>query len=142
MLEDKLERIDLFRFLSELGKPGAFDATKGNVARVWRVRPGIQISPGQVVFALMVIIVLINSIRRGGGGTGFTGGRAVNMGEACRQARGKHHSWDATLGVSGVSAPLPLPGDRLRCNTRRHGVTRTVGVGWCCAGRREGRWLR
>ena len=27
----------LFRFLSELGKPGPFDATKGNVARVWRL---------------------------------------------------------------------------------------------------------
>ena len=36
------ERMDLFRFLSELGKPGPFDATKGNVARVWRVRPGIH----------------------------------------------------------------------------------------------------
>ena len=34
------ERIDLFRFLSELGKPGSFDATKGNVARVWKLRPG------------------------------------------------------------------------------------------------------
>jgi putative membrane-bound dehydrogenase-like protein len=33
------ERIDLFRFLSELGKPGPFDATKGNVARLWRLRP-------------------------------------------------------------------------------------------------------
>jgi putative heme-binding domain-containing protein len=32
------DRIDLFRFLSELGKPGAYDATKGNVARAWRVR--------------------------------------------------------------------------------------------------------
>lgn len=31
------ERIDLFRFLSELGKPGRYDASKGNVARVWRV---------------------------------------------------------------------------------------------------------
>jgi hypothetical protein len=30
-------RLDLFRFLSELGKPGAFDASKGNVARVWRI---------------------------------------------------------------------------------------------------------
>lgn len=30
------ERLDLFRFLSELGKPGPFDATKGSVARVWR----------------------------------------------------------------------------------------------------------
>lgn len=36
------ERIDLFRFLSELGKPGPFDATKGNVARTWRVRPAIH----------------------------------------------------------------------------------------------------
>jgi putative heme-binding domain-containing protein len=31
------ERLDLFRFLSELGKPGPFDASKGNVARVWRI---------------------------------------------------------------------------------------------------------
>jgi putative heme-binding domain-containing protein len=36
------ERIDLFRFLSELGKAGPFDATKGTVARLWRVRPGIH----------------------------------------------------------------------------------------------------
>jgi len=28
--------------LSELGKPGPFDATKGNVARTWRVRPAIH----------------------------------------------------------------------------------------------------
>ena len=33
------DRIDLFRFLSELGKPGPYDATKGNIARAWRVRP-------------------------------------------------------------------------------------------------------
>ncbi len=33
------ERMDLFRFLAELGKPGAFDASKGGVARLWRVRP-------------------------------------------------------------------------------------------------------
>ena len=33
------ERIDLFRFLSELGKPGPFDASKGNVARY-----GLQIT--------------------------------------------------------------------------------------------------
>ncbi len=32
------ERMDLFRFLAELGKPGAFDASKGGVARLWRVR--------------------------------------------------------------------------------------------------------
>jgi putative heme-binding domain-containing protein len=31
------ERIDLFRFLIELGKPGPFDASKANVARAWRV---------------------------------------------------------------------------------------------------------
>jgi putative heme-binding domain-containing protein len=34
------ERIDLFRFLSELGKPGPFDATRGNIARTWRIRAG------------------------------------------------------------------------------------------------------
>jgi putative heme-binding domain-containing protein len=34
------ERLDLFRFLSELGKPGSFDASKGNVARGWKLRPG------------------------------------------------------------------------------------------------------
>ena len=33
------ERMDLFRFLAELGKPGAYDASKGGVARLWRVRP-------------------------------------------------------------------------------------------------------
>jgi putative heme-binding domain-containing protein len=31
------ERLDLLRFLSELGKPGPYDASKQNVARVWRV---------------------------------------------------------------------------------------------------------
>ena len=34
------ERLDLFRFLSELGKPGPFDASKGSVARGWKLRPG------------------------------------------------------------------------------------------------------
>lgn len=34
------ERLDLFRFLSELGKPGPFDASKGTVARGWKLRPG------------------------------------------------------------------------------------------------------
>jgi putative heme-binding domain-containing protein len=33
------EKIDLFRFLSELGKPGIYDASKGNVARLWKVAP-------------------------------------------------------------------------------------------------------
>jgi putative heme-binding domain-containing protein len=32
------ERVDLIRFLSELGKPGPYDASKGNVARLWRLR--------------------------------------------------------------------------------------------------------
>ena len=36
------ERMDLFRFLSELGKPGPYDATRGSIARVWRVRPGLH----------------------------------------------------------------------------------------------------
>ncbi len=31
------ERIDLFRFLIELGKPGPFDASKSTVARAWRI---------------------------------------------------------------------------------------------------------
>ena len=33
------ERLDLYRFLIELGKPGPYDASKGNVARVWRLYP-------------------------------------------------------------------------------------------------------
>jgi len=40
-LIDRLERqdqVDLFSFMSRLGKAGAFDASKGNVARVWRLR--------------------------------------------------------------------------------------------------------
>lgn len=32
------DRSDLFRFLAELGKPGRFDATKGGVPRLWRLR--------------------------------------------------------------------------------------------------------
>jgi putative heme-binding domain-containing protein len=34
------ERLDLIRFLTELGKPGPFDAARGNVARLWRLRQG------------------------------------------------------------------------------------------------------
>ncbi|HAV64143.1 MAG TPA: hypothetical protein DCY13_17480, partial [Verrucomicrobiales bacterium] len=34
------ERLDLVRFLSELGKSGPFDASKGSVARQWRLRQG------------------------------------------------------------------------------------------------------
>jgi putative heme-binding domain-containing protein len=33
------QQLDLFRFLSELGKPGPFDASSGNVARFWKVAP-------------------------------------------------------------------------------------------------------
>ena len=33
------EKLDLVRFLTELGKPGAFDASKGSVARVWALYP-------------------------------------------------------------------------------------------------------
>lgn len=33
------DRLDLYRFLAELGKPGDFDASKGNVARQWKLRP-------------------------------------------------------------------------------------------------------
>ncbi|MGV3774641.1 MAG: PVC-type heme-binding CxxCH protein [Verrucomicrobiales bacterium] len=33
------EQADLYRFLAELGKPGPFDASKGNVARLWHVTP-------------------------------------------------------------------------------------------------------
>lgn len=32
------EKLDLFRFLAELGKAGPFDASKGGVARLWRLR--------------------------------------------------------------------------------------------------------
>ena len=31
------EQMDLYRFLSELGKPGRYDASKGNVARSWKL---------------------------------------------------------------------------------------------------------
>lgn len=33
------EQLDLFAFLSRLGKPGEFDASKGGVARKWRLYP-------------------------------------------------------------------------------------------------------
>ena len=35
---DRQDQIDLFSFMSRLGKSGAFDASKGNIARVWRLR--------------------------------------------------------------------------------------------------------
>ena len=34
------DRLDLFAFLGELGKPGPYDASKPQVARVWRIYPG------------------------------------------------------------------------------------------------------
>ncbi len=37
------EKGDLFAFLSQLGKPGPFDATKGNVARTWEIFPAKDI---------------------------------------------------------------------------------------------------
>ena len=33
------ERVDLYAFLSQLGKPGVYDASKGNVARFWQLAP-------------------------------------------------------------------------------------------------------
>ncbi len=36
------ERLNLYAFLGELGKPGPYDASKGAVARVWRLYPGSQ----------------------------------------------------------------------------------------------------
>lgn len=36
------ERLNLYAFLGELGKPGPYDASKGNVARVWRLYSGAQ----------------------------------------------------------------------------------------------------
>ncbi len=35
------ERLDLYAFLAQLGKPGPFDATKQNVARLWRINPKV-----------------------------------------------------------------------------------------------------
>ncbi len=36
------EQLDLYAFLSQLGKPGAFDASKGNVARYWALADGVD----------------------------------------------------------------------------------------------------
>ncbi len=35
------ERLDLIRFLSELGKQGNYDATKSGIARAWKIHPGL-----------------------------------------------------------------------------------------------------
>jgi len=43
------EALDLYAFLSQLGKPGPYDASKGKVARVWRLYPGT--AAGEVVSA-------------------------------------------------------------------------------------------
>jgi len=37
-----VEKRSLFAFLSQLGRPGPFDASKGSVARLWHVYPGAQ----------------------------------------------------------------------------------------------------
>jgi putative heme-binding domain-containing protein len=52
------ERLDLFRFLAELGKPGPFDATKSKSPRVWRVHsdpasPALTAIPTTVAGALL-----------------------------------------------------------------------------------------
>jgi putative heme-binding domain-containing protein len=58
------ERLDLFAFLSTLGKPGAFDSSKANVARQWELWPAgpspiseelpmIKRSPGLVALTLV-----------------------------------------------------------------------------------------
>ena len=36
------ERLNLYAFLGQLGKPGPYDASKGSVARVWRLYSGMQ----------------------------------------------------------------------------------------------------
>ena len=38
------ERLDLYAFLGELGRPGPYDASKGAVARVWRLYPPAQLA--------------------------------------------------------------------------------------------------
>ncbi|MEI9893504.1 MAG: hypothetical protein WDN28_06290 [Chthoniobacter sp.] len=39
---DFTEKRCLFAFLSQVGRPGPFDASKGSVARLWRLYPGAQ----------------------------------------------------------------------------------------------------
>lgn len=36
------EKRELFAFLSQIGRPGPFDASKGNILRLWRLYPGAQ----------------------------------------------------------------------------------------------------
>ncbi|HEY2341434.1 MAG TPA: hypothetical protein VGH90_00330, partial [Chthoniobacteraceae bacterium] len=42
------ERLDLYAFLSQLGKPGVYDASKGNVARYWALVPSASAPVGQL----------------------------------------------------------------------------------------------
>jgi putative heme-binding domain-containing protein len=44
-LKDR-ERLDLYAFLAQLGKPGVYDASKGNVARVWWLSDDHSGNPG------------------------------------------------------------------------------------------------
>jgi putative heme-binding domain-containing protein len=37
------EQLHLFAFLGQLGKPGLYDASKGTVARVWKLLPGAEL---------------------------------------------------------------------------------------------------
>lgn len=39
---DFTEKRSLFAFLSQIGRPGPFDASKGSIARLWRIYPGSQ----------------------------------------------------------------------------------------------------
>jgi hypothetical protein len=57
------ERLDLYAFLGELGKPGPFDASKGHVARVWTLAkpdapdfklPAYTLVDGRLVKELLV----------------------------------------------------------------------------------------
>jgi len=38
------ERLDLYAFLSQLGRPGVYDASKGNVARAWSLYPAAELA--------------------------------------------------------------------------------------------------
>jgi putative heme-binding domain-containing protein len=44
---DFTEKRGLFAFLSQIGRPGPFDASKGNILRLWRLYPGAQAAPAQ-----------------------------------------------------------------------------------------------
>ncbi len=44
---DGTEKRELFAFLSQIGRPGPFDASKGSVLRLWRLYPGAQATQAQ-----------------------------------------------------------------------------------------------